>query len=265
MPAPTIKIIELSRSRESRVTDDGKGDSLELAYAVTGTYDDAVVRGLVESTSPPTYLGLVRKEIDCRPTGAGNWEATVRYQADIRDSQYTFDTTGGTQHITQSRETLGKYAPAGKTAPDCKGAIGVTPDSVDGVDIVVPTYSFSETHYLAEALVTPAYKAILFLLTGKVNNAPWLGFQRGEVLFLGASGSNRGDGFWEITFRFAASPNMQNLQVGGITIANKPGWAYVWFRYQDTADVNQLIKRPVAAYVERLYDEGDFTKIGIGP
>jgi hypothetical protein len=117
---------------------------------------------------------------------------------------------------------------------------------------------------VATAAVTPAYKAILFYLTGKVNNAAWKGFQPGEVLFLGASGSNRGDGYWEITFRFSASPNMTNLQVGSITIADKPGWAYVWFRYQDTADANQLIKRPVAAYVERVYDEGDFTQIGIG-
>ena len=259
-----INVIELYKSRESRITDDGKGDSLELAFAVTGTTDDAVVRAAVEAKSPATYLGLVRKEITCRPSGAGNWEASARYQAEIRDSQYTFDTTGGTQHITQSRETLGKYAPAGKTAPDCKGAIGVSPDSVDGADIVVPTYSFSETHFIPEALVTPAYKAILFYLTGKVNNAPWHGFARGEVLFLGASGSNRGDGYWEISFRFSASPNMTNLQVGSITIPAKPGWAYVWFRYQDTSDAHQLIKRPVAAYVERVYDEGDFTQIGIG-
>jgi hypothetical protein len=259
-----ITVIELYKSRESHITDDGKGDSLELAFAVTGSYDEVAVRAAVAAKAPTTYLGLIRKEITCRPTGAGNWEASVRYQSDIRDSQYTFDTTGGTQHVTQSRATLGKYAPAGKTAPDCKGAIGVTPDSVDGADIVVPTYSFSETHFVATAAVTPAYKAILFYLTGKVNNAAWKGFQPGEVLFLGASGSNRGDGYWEITFRFSASPNMTNLQVGNITIADKPGWAYVWFRYQDTADANQLIKRPVAAYVERVYDEGDFTQIGIG-
>jgi hypothetical protein len=257
-------VIEIYKSRESRITDDGKGDSLELAFTVTGSYDDATARAAVEAKSPATYMGLVRKEINCRPTGAGNWEATARYQAEIRDSQYTFDTSGGTQHITQSRQTLGKYAPPGKTAPDCKGAIGVTPDSVDGADIVVPTYSFSETHFLPDAAVTPAYKAILFALTGKVNNAAWHGFQRGEVLFLGASGSNRGDGYWEVTFRFSASPNMTSLQVGGITIPDKPGWAYVWFRYQDTADANQLIKRPVAAYVERVYDEGDFSQIGIG-
>jgi hypothetical protein len=44
---------------------------------------------------------------------------------------------GGTQHITQSLATIQKYAAAG-TAPDFGGAIGVTHDSVEGVDITVP-------------------------------------------------------------------------------------------------------------------------------
>ena len=42
------------------------------------------------------------------------------------------------------------------------------------------------------ALVTGGYKATLFYLTGKVNGGPFKGFAPGEVLFLGASGSQRG-------------------------------------------------------------------------
>jgi len=44
-----------------------------------------------------------------------------------------------------------RQRPPGKTAPDFKGAIGVTHDNVEGVDIAVPVYSFSETHYLADS------------------------------------------------------------------------------------------------------------------
>ena len=44
-----ITVIELYKSRESRVTDDGKGDSLELAFTVTGSYDEAAVRAAVEA------------------------------------------------------------------------------------------------------------------------------------------------------------------------------------------------------------------------
>ncbi|MCK4343502.1 MAG: hypothetical protein KAY37_17450 [Phycisphaerae bacterium] len=78
--------------------------------------------------------------------------------------------------------------------------------SVEGVDIAVPVYHFSETHYLPDAIVSPAYRGTLFSLTGKVNGGAFKGFAAGECLFLGAAGAKRGSGDWEITFRFAASP-----------------------------------------------------------
>jgi len=68
-------------------------------------------------------------------------------------------------------------------------AIGVTDTGVEGVEIVVPVYNFSETHYLPDGQVTQGYKLTLFGLTGKVNNGSFRGFAAGEVLFLGASGS----------------------------------------------------------------------------
>lgn len=129
----------------------------------------------------------------------------------------------------------------------------------------MPVYNFSETHYLDDWLVTDAYKAILFALTGKVNAAPWHGFAAGEVLFLGASGSKRSNGDWEITFRFAASPNVSGLTVGSITGISKEGWHYMWVRYADTEDAGSksVVKKPVAVYIERVYDYGDFSLLGI--
>jgi len=109
-------------------------------------------------------------------------------------------------------------------------------------------------------------KAAYFALTGKVNNASWKGFAAGEVLFLGVSGSKRGEDDWEITFRFAASPNRTNIQIGNITVASKKGWEYLWVRYADVEDggSNTLVKQPVAVYVEKVYEEGDFSALGIG-
>lgn len=92
------------------------------------------------------------------------------------ESSFAFDTGGGTTHITQSLQTVAKY-PA--DAPDFKGAIGVHNDSVEGTDITIPVYNFKETHYLPALLVTPAYKATLFTVTGKVNAFPFKGFAPG--------------------------------------------------------------------------------------
>ena len=156
---------------------------------------------------------------------------------------------------------MGRY---GVDPPDFKGAIGVSTDSVEGTDITIPVFNFTETHYIPSALVAGAYKTTLFYLTGRVNDAPFKGFARGEVLFLGASGSQRGVDDWEIAFKFAASPNATNLTVGDITGIDKKGWEYLWVRYADAEDEETLIKQPVAVYVERVYEYGNFALLGIG-
>lgn len=137
------------------------------------------------------------------------------------------------------------------------------------MDITLPVYQFSETHYLPAAVVTNPYKGALFYLTGKVNRSSFRGCAPGECLFLGASGARRqlGDqGDWEITFKFAASPNAVNLQIGAITGINKQGWEYLWVRYEDAEDeaANVLVKKPTAVYIEKVYEDGDFSVLGIG-
>jgi len=183
----------------------------------------------------------------------------------VGESSFAFDTGGGTQHITQSLATVGSYAASG-SPPNFGGAIGVTHDNVEGVDITVPVYNFSETHYLAASAVTLAYRGTLFNLTGKVNNSSFKGMAAGECLFLGASGAKRGSDDWEITYRFAASPNRSGISVGSIGGISKKGWEYLWVRYADEEDSgsNTLVKKPTAAYVERVYEEGNFAALGIG-
>jgi hypothetical protein len=257
----TITIDERFNSREAT---EGPSPATELLYLVQGTEDDLQVKSLVAATAPTLYDGLVRDSFSVTPLGGGVWECSVRYTLLESETQFTFDTGGGTQHITQSLQTMGGYAPAGFTAPNFQGAMGVTTDSVEGTDITVPVYSFTETHYISGALVTPAYKATLFFLTGKVNGAAFKGFSVGEVLFLGAAGSKRGTDDWEITYRFAASPNVTGLAVGPITGIAKKGWEYLWVRYADAEDEHVLVKRPIAAYVEQVYELGNFAGLGIG-
>ena len=49
-------------------------------------------------------------------------------------------------------------------------------------------------------------------------------------------------------------------------MASKKGWEYLWVRYADEEDAaaKMLVKRPIAAYVEKVYEEGDFSQLGIG-
>lgn len=257
----------------SRVVEEGVNPSAELRYDIFGVADDVEARNELRSAAPAAFdlFGtglwlLPRESLHVQRIGVNWWEGTAHYSA-LRlanERLSTFDTGGGVQRITQSRATVQRYAPAGQTAPNYRGAIGVTADGVEGVDIVVPVFHFSETRF-PDAL-TNEHKGVIFSLTGRVNNNDFLGYDAGEVLFLGASGSRRGSGVWEVLYRFAASPNFENLTIGDITGIDKKGWEYLWVRYADSEDAaaKALVKKPLAVYIERVYDQGDMSLLGIG-
>lgn len=257
--------IEIYEAFDSRRFSDGLVSTGELKYIVTGTDDESDVLDALLAEAPATVMDLRRMEVSAEPLGGGIWACTVPYES-RRESQYTFETGGSTAHITQSLSTVARYAPSGSTAPDFYGAIGVNGDSVDGTDITVPVFNFTETYRVPSATVTGTYKMNLFNCTGKTNSAVFRGFAIGEVLFLGASGTKTGLDDWEIAFKFAASPNVSSLSIGGgITVTAKAGWDYLWVRFADAEDTaaNALVKRPVAAYVERVYQSADFTVMGL--
>jgi len=200
------------------------------------------------------------------------FKVIVRYQqhnatddGDDPEPVFTFETSGGTQHLTQSIFTRARY-PAG--APDYQGAIGYDGDRVAGVDIIQPVYAFTETHFLPRTTVTESFRNHLARKTGMYNNDPFRGFDPGEVLFMGASGVRRGDGredLWEVTYRFAVSQNRSGFSVGGITVPAKLGWDYLWVRYADEVDdtIRQVVRKPVAVYIEKVYYGTDFSSLGI--
>lgn len=248
-------------------------DSAELTYIVRGTDSDVTARSELLTTSPLTHNALKRDDAEVEELAPNLWLGVVRYASSessppqVGESSFAFETRGGTQHITQSLQTVGSYASGDiPAAPDFRGAIGVTSDGVEGVDITVPVYTFTEAHFLSDATVTTAYKGTLYSLTGTVNDAGFKGLAAGECLFLGAAGSKRGDDPWEISFAFAGSPNVTGLSVGTISGIAKKGWEYLWVRYQEAEDTTakMLIRKPVAAYVERVYREGNFSALGIG-
>jgi hypothetical protein len=100
-------------------------------------------------------------------------------------------------------------------------------------------------------------------LTGKTNNASFATFAEGELLFLGADFSAASGGEVSITYKFVASPNRTGLTVGPITGIAKKGHEYLWVLYRPNQSGNFLVKVPVAVYVHKVYESGDFTLLGI--
>jgi len=249
----------------------GDKPKAEISYVVLDAASEIDVRAAALSAIPVFHLGLLRRSITLdERINATTWKVVATFEApepqeqDRPEPVVSFDTAGGTQHITQSRRSVGRFGPSASAA--LGGAIGFDGQNVAGVDITVPVFNLAETHFIPDAVVTAGYQGVLFALTGAVNSAFFRGFQPGECLFLGASGSKRGAERWEITYKFAGQPNRLDLQVGDIGPISKRGWDYLWVQYGDDVDatVKTLIKRPIAVYVEEVYPSAGFAALGIG-
>jgi hypothetical protein len=180
------------------------------------------------------------------------------------DESFSFEAAPGTRMVYHSRQTVGVY-PNNAATPRYKQAVNVDQDgNVNGVQWPpTPTQIFSKTATIAAASITQSYYRTLCALAGKINDGTFLGFQAHELLFIGASGSRRGEEPWNITYRFGFSENEDNLSIGDITGIDKDGWDYLWGKYKtvehsDGSNAVALVQVPEAFYVERIAAEADF-------
>src|SRR5690606_38351138 len=110
---------------------DNAADVIE--YVVRGTDSEAAARSAVEAVAPELFRDKPLRGIRLDPQTAGIWYATATYSSkqstppapppEPGESVFNFETGGGTQHITQSLQTVGAYAPSGRTPPNFQGAI----------------------------------------------------------------------------------------------------------------------------------------------
>ena len=272
-----ITIEEATDSQQGSVGDRARK---ELRFKVMGSADGDEVRHAVWDYVPMYQSGLVKKTVDADPVFVNEedperciWNARVHYgerrtNPDTGEASMSFEVGGGTQHITQSLQTVGAYGADGESPPETGGAIGVTQDDVEGVDIKVPTFSWSETHYLDENQVTMAYVNTLFRTYAHVNTLHFRQFAPGEVRFDGARAASRKDsqaGDWKVEFSFAASPNRNDIYVGNIGPIKKRGWEYLWVYYEKREDpeTGLTLPQPRAVYVEQVYRWADYRNLGI--
>lgn len=293
--------VEDNDSRSATIVRLGKraSSTYQKSYKVFGTTADTVVHTEANAkiSSELAYwqypgqpnVKLRAESYSVNYLGDDAWQVTVSYektgadddgQTDPLRRSRSFDTSGGTQHITQADG--GKITSTGTTttrtgtetrfpsnAPSMNSAIGVDGDSVSGVDIVVPALSWTESYDVPSSYVTAAYIRAVAALTGTTNDANFRGFAAGEVLFLGCSGNqdwdaDKGDGPWSLSYKFVASPNVTGQTIGSITGIAKKGHDYLWVRYEDSVSGSDLIKRPKYVYVNTVYKEGAFSVLGIG-
>lgn len=261
------------------------------------SYKAAEEKGL--EIAPLDYAGHRRSRLDVRSLGNKWYEIGATYGSIIPESEdpnndsggdptantISFDTTGGTEHITQAmrfddqsgrqpvagswtgiKGQLGHAGPGlGATVPELEGAINVEGDQVKGVDKVVPLFNFTETWVFKASDVMADFIATIYELTGTINQNDWRIFKGGEVLFMGARGeiSSRSASV-AVTFVFQARPNVDGFKVGNIEVNGKLGWDQMSVMYETSAGPATIIRKPQFVFINSIYEAKDFSRLRIG-
>lgn len=248
-----------------------------LKYKIfdVATFDEAVT--LLGATAPTLYRGYTRQLLTCEPITIQDWNGEVTYHngpsSDPDLPEFNWDTGGGTYKRLFARQHIADYCETGISnqgylPKNHYGAIGVTnKNTVEGVELPVPVYNWSESYTKAQSFVDTSYKLKVFNLTGRMNNAPFKGFAKGECLFMGAQAVQRGENPLRVTYKFQSLPNETNIIVSPqITVPFKYGWDYLWVEFDENADEAQgaMSLRPTDVHIERVFLFGDFSLLGIG-
>lgn len=234
-----------------------RGDAVQQLH--TGTSETVVILGktlnrddirveLIRSVSGNNWHGEVSYKAQEKQTVVDQIEDPVDTQESEEDFDAqvvgTFDTRGGTKRIYKA---LSQTKSVG--APDVGNAIDVQPgESPRGV--VVPDNGMNVNRTCKLSSMTSATEELIDSMRGKVNSEPVTLLAKaraaGTVQFLGASGSKKSDGSYDLTFFFKVDDD---------------GFTYDWDRYELTESEGRTVRTPEHQYEATIFEEADLTTL----
>jgi hypothetical protein len=304
VPANNMERVDSGASSVTANTDGMISREVSLRWLIHSveTYTDAEQKG--RELAPLYYDGHRRVSLTPRSVGNGWYEIEAVYgNAGVNAYEgrefinedgvpmvpagLSMDTTGGKETVTiayQGEEDVNPiatgYAENPAIAPNSYGAINVSGGRVNGVEITVPSLSWSETWlvpawYLVTGSKEPAirenaqvedaddpsqpYAQVLHEMGGMVNEDRFRIFGPGEVLFLGARFDvNTSSTMVPVTYSFVAQRSRNEFKVGDITVTKKAGMDFLWIVYGDEVDQNFPVKKPRYVYVDQVYPRKKF-------
>lgn len=262
----TIRIREIAGMSGDEGSDEA---SATLVYDVKKAASDtmAAVRAAIVADTPTTFDGLERTKFSWREEEENlRLIVSITYSAKLPEStlRRAFDATGGTVRVFNSLATA-TFARSGRTAPDFHGLIGIRDGDPEGVDKVVPALKLIYTYKWPANTITNSYIKALAAMAGMCNSATYDTYSAGELLFLGGSGEVVPNVPTTVSYTFAASADVTGLTIADLASITKGGHDYLWIAYEEEADASakKKIRRPLSAYVERIYDRTAFSAFGI--
>ena len=264
----------------------GKHRSLEATYIVTG----------IEEMADPEYAALeaVRNDVPEKLNGlsldtleiesrvnVGAYRIVVRYVRKSSSSTpgssdkatLSFQCGGGSSKVTvakSQRKIIGDMPVGPGKYIGWNGKSGAD-SNVEGTD--VPTAQIRESYTRrmpVETVTGENFRRTVAGLVSKVNDAPFKGWEKGEVMFLDCTFTeSEKEEEVAVTFSFAVKPNeeidLSDLDPDSEGTAEKEGHEYLWtitktVVSEDGAAPEVKVK---GAWIARVSGYGDFSKLGI--
>jgi hypothetical protein len=227
---------------------------------------------------PATLNGFPLSEDECEVdevngldniyTGSAVWSSTAQNQT--ADSfSISIDISTITQTLKHSIATIDKKCKTGVTPIDYYGAIGVTgygkDRTVEGVEILIPTMNYQVKYTFDAGDVDNEFFGKIYRTIGKTNDDAFGPFAECELLFVACNGALRDKTLWDVNYSFAASPNKTGIVIGDLEAIDKKGWEYLWVINSLSPDGTNktLLPKPVQVNVEKVYEDADYTELGI--
>ncbi len=225
---------------------------------------------------------LIADSLELEDVSEDQWQATLDFAVpefqsavnqpkQVGECTFSFDGTGGRVLIKEAYAQR-KY---GENAPTHNGGINVVDGVAEGVEIVIPALAFNVTQKFEGATITLPWLRQIIFAAGTVNSDRFLGFEPGEVLFLGPSGSQpfafMADGTVsfgerEVEFRFAVSPNLTVSRLVTSKTSTKMARLSVdrvCAAKDSLSESKGITSKPIGVYVAQVYRRIPFSLLGI--
>lgn len=256
--------------------------ALETAYSII-----PLTRWLPSSTGEPLLLELESLNVS-QVSNYDRWKAVAEYTFDsargigaggedpddpttgpsLPYMRFGFTVGGQTTHMTEGlTDAIQASIPGGiPLGEDEVRAIGMTKDGIAGIDVPSGGLGIQLTGFFYPESITIEYLKDLAFLTSpwcRVNHEPFLTFEEGEVLILGASGGGTLFDIVPITFDFNIKLNQNNTPDPPFPNITMEGHQIIDYRYiesiDDTAQLQYM--KPVHRYIHTIHPKGDFSKL----
>lgn len=143
--------------------------------------------------------------------------------------------------------------------------------NIDGVDVRTPFTQLTARVLRKKKYFTNQYQQAAAAIVAHVNDAPFMGYDAGEVFFDGMQKSDSGEDFVQLTFKFLVEKNKTGIVMtanelnSGDMSVDKNGWQYLWARMGQYLDEETLDAKngPLTINVDTIYDSADFSVLGL--